>query len=165
MTARSSIGHLDGCPMICHRGGPTLRASPHRRHYVALGGLNFQYMGMWDKGSPAWMNIGTVRTLVSEVAVILRYLDTGRCFENGGCTGEPHIVVVRCLVFPMHPPLLHGHWPPQGGLDSRPPIGSPQGERRGSTGPALGPQRCEVGRGGRSRRGGGPCFVPLLGGT
>ena len=28
-----------------------------------------------------------------------RYQETGLIFENGGCVGDPHVVVERCFVF------------------------------------------------------------------
>ena len=56
-------------------------------------------MGMWDKVAAAWVNVATRRTLDREEAARLRYKETGRSLENGGCIGDPHIVVDRCVVF------------------------------------------------------------------
>ena len=42
---------------------------------------------------------GTRRTLDREEAARRRCKETGRSFENGGCIGDPHIVVDRCVVF------------------------------------------------------------------
>ena len=56
-------------------------------------------MGVWDKGAAAWVNTATRRTLREEVAARVRYKETGRSLANGGCIGDPHIVVNRCLVF------------------------------------------------------------------
>ena len=43
--------------------------------------------------------MATRRTLDREKAGRLRYKETGRSLENGGCIGDPHIVVDRCVVF------------------------------------------------------------------
>ena len=56
-------------------------------------------MGVWDKVAAAWVNVATRRTLDREHAARVRYKETGRSLENGGCIGEPHIVVGRCVVF------------------------------------------------------------------
>ena len=56
-------------------------------------------MGMWDKVAAAWVNVATRRTLDREKATRLRYKESGRSLENGGCIGDPHIVVDRCVVF------------------------------------------------------------------
>ena len=47
-------------------------------------------MGVWDMGAAAWVNTATRRTLREEA---------GHSLDNGGCIGDPHIVVDRCLVF------------------------------------------------------------------
>ena len=57
-------------------------------------------MGVWDKVAAAWVNAATWRTLDLEEAARLRYKETGHSLENGGCIGDPHIVVDRCMVFP-----------------------------------------------------------------
>ena len=54
---------------------------------------------MWDKVAAAWVNVATRRTLDREEAARLRYKQTGRSLENGGCIWHPHIVVDRCVVF------------------------------------------------------------------
>ena len=56
-------------------------------------------MGVWDKVAAAWVNVETRRTLDREEAARRRYKETGRSLENGGCIGDPHIVVDRCMVF------------------------------------------------------------------
>ena len=56
-------------------------------------------MGVWDKVAAAGVNVATQRTLDREEAARLRYKETGRSLENGGCIGDPHIVVDRCVVF------------------------------------------------------------------
>ena len=56
-------------------------------------------MGVWDKVAAAWVNLATRRTLDREKAARLKCKETGRSLENGGCTGDPHIVVDRCVVF------------------------------------------------------------------
>ena len=56
-------------------------------------------MGVWDRVALAWVNMATVHTLDREEAARLRYKETGRSLENGGCTRDPHIVVDRCAVF------------------------------------------------------------------
>ena len=56
-------------------------------------------MGVWDKVAAACVNMATRRTLAREEAGRRRYKETGRSLENGGCIGDPHIVVDRCMVF------------------------------------------------------------------
>ena len=56
-------------------------------------------MGLWDKVGTAWVNVATRRTLAREEAACRRYKETGRSLETGGCIGDPHIVVDRCMVF------------------------------------------------------------------
>ena len=56
-------------------------------------------MGVWDKVAAAWVNVATWRTLDRAEAARRRYKETGRSLENGGCIGDPHIVVDRCVVF------------------------------------------------------------------
>ena len=56
-------------------------------------------MGVWDNVAAAWVNMATRRTLDREEAACRRYKETGRSLENGGCIGDPHIVVDRCVVF------------------------------------------------------------------
>ena len=56
-------------------------------------------MWVWDKVAAAWVNVATWRTLDCEEAVRLRYKETGRSLENGGCIDDPHIFVHRCVVF------------------------------------------------------------------
>ena len=56
-------------------------------------------MGVWDKVAAAWINVATRRTLAREEAARRRYKETGLSLENGGCIGDPHIVVDRCMVF------------------------------------------------------------------
>ena len=56
-------------------------------------------MGVWDKVAAAWVNVATRHTLAREEAARRRYKETGRSLENGGCIGDPHIVVDRCMVF------------------------------------------------------------------
>ena len=55
-------------------------------------------MGVWDKVAAAWVTVATRRTLAREEAARRRYKETGRSLENGGCIGDPHIVVDRCMV-------------------------------------------------------------------
>ena len=54
---------------------------------------------MWDKVAAAWVKAGVRHTLDGEAVARLRYQETGLSLENGGCIGDPHIVVERCLVF------------------------------------------------------------------
>ena len=56
-------------------------------------------MEVWDKVAAAWVNVATRRTLDREEAARLCYKETGRSLENGGCMGDPRIVVDRCVVF------------------------------------------------------------------
>ena len=56
-------------------------------------------MGVWDQVAAAWVNVETRRTLDREKAARRRYKETGRSLENGGCIGDPHIVVDRCMLF------------------------------------------------------------------
>ena len=56
-------------------------------------------MGVWDKVAAAWVNVATRRTLDREEVARLRCTETGRSLENGGCIGDPHIVVDRWVVF------------------------------------------------------------------
>ena len=123
-------------------------------------------MGVWDKVAAAWVNVATRRTLAREEAARHRYKETGRSLENGGCIGDPHIVVDRCMVFLCILHCLPGHWPAPSGVHRDTPCGPPQGEHRcRATGPLLSPHGCEVGCDGGTRRGGGPCVVPRVGGT
>ena len=55
--------------------------------------------GLWDKVAAAWINVATRRTLDCEEAARRRFKETGRSFKNGGCIGDPHIVVDRCVIF------------------------------------------------------------------
>ena len=56
-------------------------------------------MGVWDKVAAALVKAGVRRTLEGEAVAHRRYQDTGLSLENGGCVGDQHIVVERCLVF------------------------------------------------------------------
>ena len=56
-------------------------------------------MGVWDKVAAAWVNMATRRTLANEEAARCCYKETGRSLGNGGCIGDPHIVIDRCVVF------------------------------------------------------------------
>ena len=56
-------------------------------------------IGVWDKVAEAWVNVVTRRTLDCEVVARRRYKETSRSLENGGCIGDPHIVVDRCIIF------------------------------------------------------------------
>ena len=56
-------------------------------------------LGVWDKVAAAWVSVATRRTLAREEAARRRYKETGRSLENGGCIGDPQIVVDRCMVF------------------------------------------------------------------
>ena len=56
-------------------------------------------MGVWDKAAAARVNVATRRTLDREKTARLRYKETGRSLKNGGCIGDPHIVVDWCVVF------------------------------------------------------------------
>ena len=49
-------------------------------------------MGVWDKVAEAWVKAGGVEAR-------LRCQETSLSLENGGCMGDPHIVVGQCLVF------------------------------------------------------------------
>ena len=78
-------------------------------------------MGVWDKVAAAWINVATRRTLDREEAARLRYKETRRSLENGGCTGDPHIEEDSCGG-------PGGGLRPQGA--SQPREGSPGGPRR-----------------------------------
>ena len=56
-------------------------------------------IGVWDKVAAAWVNVATRGTLDREKAARLRYKETSRNLENGGCIGDPDIVVNQCVVF------------------------------------------------------------------
>ena len=56
-------------------------------------------MGVWDNTLGAWVPVHERRTLALEAATRKRYRETGESLDNGGCVGEPHIVVERCFVF------------------------------------------------------------------
>ena len=56
-------------------------------------------MGVWDKVAAASVNLATRRTWAHEEAARRRYKETGRSLGNGGCIGDPHIVVDWCVVF------------------------------------------------------------------
>ena len=86
-------------------------------------------IGVSGKGAAAWVNVGTMCTLAGEAAARLHYPDTGRSLENGGCIGDPHIVVERCLVFLC---ILH-YCMAIGCLLAAfiQALGTPQAERRG----------------------------------
>ena len=56
-------------------------------------------MGVWEKVAVAWVNVATRRTLDRQEAARRRYKETSRSLENGGCIGDPDIVVDRCVVF------------------------------------------------------------------
>ena len=60
---------------------------------------SFYNMGVWDKVAAAWVNVATRRTLDREEAARLRYKETGRSLDDGGCIGDPPNVVDRCVVF------------------------------------------------------------------
>ena len=62
-------------------------------------------MGVWDKVAAPWVKVATRRTLDREEAARRRYKETGRSLENGGCIGDPHIVVDQCMFFLC---ILHG---------------------------------------------------------
>ena len=76
---------------------------PFVRRLIAVSTLplvgSIYNIGVWDKIAAAWVNLGTQHTLEREEAARRRYKETGRSLENGGCTGDPHIVVDRCVVF------------------------------------------------------------------
>ena len=50
-------------------------------------------MGVWDNTLGARVRVHERRTLALEGAARKRYRETGQSLDNGGCTGEPHIVV------------------------------------------------------------------------
>ena len=56
-------------------------------------------MGVWDKAAAKWLRVDVRRTLAAEAEARRQYQLTGRSLENGGCIGEPHLQVERCLVF------------------------------------------------------------------
>ena len=56
-------------------------------------------MRVWDKVAAAWVKAGVRRTLEGESVARRRYHETGLSLEDGGCVGDPHVVVERCLVF------------------------------------------------------------------
>ena len=56
-------------------------------------------VGVRDKVAAAWGNVANRRTLDREEAARLRYKETSRSLENGGCIRDPHIVVDECMVF------------------------------------------------------------------
>ena len=56
-------------------------------------------MGVWDKVAAAWVKLNVRRTLEGEAVARHRHREMGLSLENGGCVGEPHVVVERCWVF------------------------------------------------------------------
>ena len=56
-------------------------------------------MGVWDKVAASWVKADVRRTLEGEAVARHRHRETGLSLENGGCIGDPHVVVERCLVF------------------------------------------------------------------
>ena len=56
-------------------------------------------MGVWEKVAAAWVKAGVHRTFEGEAVARLHYQEAGLSLENGGCMGDPHSVVERCLVF------------------------------------------------------------------
>ena len=56
-------------------------------------------MGVWDKAAAKWLRVDVRRTLAAEAEARRQNQLTGRSLENGGCIGEPHLQVERCLVF------------------------------------------------------------------
>ena len=109
-------------------------------------------METWEKVAAAWVNVATRRTLDREKAARLRYKETGHSLENGGCIGDPHSVVERCVVFLcilhccMAIGRLHVAFIEARLVDLR------QGERRRrATGPLPGLHGCEVGCDGGTR--------------
>ena len=56
-------------------------------------------MGVWYKVAAAWVKAGVRRTLEGEAMARRRYEETGLSLDNGGCVGDPHVVLERCLVF------------------------------------------------------------------
>ena len=95
----------------------------------------------------------------------LRYKETGRSLENGGCTGDPHIVVDRCVVFLciLHCCMAIGRLQ-VAFIDTRlvdlPKENADAVQRvlyRARTGVKLGASAAPDG--------GGPCVVPRVGGT
>ena len=56
-------------------------------------------MGVWDKVAAAWVKAGVRHTLEGEAVARPCYQEKGLSLENGGCVGDPDIVVERCLVF------------------------------------------------------------------
>ena len=55
-------------------------------------------IGVWDKVAAAWVKAAVRHTLEREAVARRRYQETGLSLENGGCVGDPHVVVQRCLV-------------------------------------------------------------------
>ena len=55
-------------------------------------------MGVWDKSAAAWVNVATRHTLDGEATARQRDKESGRSLDNGGCAGEPHILVDQCVV-------------------------------------------------------------------
>ena len=124
------------------------------------------HMGVWDKVARAWVNVATRRTLDREEAVHLRYKETARSLENGGCIGDPHIVVDRCVVFLciLHCCMAIGRF--QLAIIETRLVDLPKENANAVQRVLLlGPHGCEVGCDGGTRRGGGPCDVPRVGGT
>ena len=125
-------------------------------------------MGVWDKVAAAGVNVETRRTLDREEAARRRYKETGRSLENGGCIGDPHIVVDRCMVFIciLHCCTAIGRL--QVAFIETRLVDLPK-ENTDAVQRVLyalpGPHGCEVGCDGGTRQGGGPCVVPRVGGT
>ena len=56
-------------------------------------------MGVWDKVAAVLVKSDVRCTLEGEAVARHCYRETGLSLENGGCVGDPHVVVERCLVF------------------------------------------------------------------
>ena len=55
--------------------------------------------GAWHKVAAAWVTAGVRHTLQGEEVARLLYLETCLVLESQGCVREPHIMMVRSLVF------------------------------------------------------------------
>ena len=123
-------------------------------------------MGVWEKVPAAWVNVATRRTLDREEAARLRYKESGRSLENGGCIGDPHIVVDRCVVFLciLHCCMVIGRLQ-VASIETR-LVDLPK-ENVNAVQRVLyrAGRGVKLGASNGTRRGGGPCVVPRVGGT
>ena len=97
-TAKVSLGQPVGCRLRWFGGGPAVYSPPHRASASTSPQVGSIYnMGMWDKAAATWLRVHVHWTLDTEAAACRQYEETGRSLDNGGCIGEPHILVDQYL--------------------------------------------------------------------